>query len=682
MADAISLHKSLRNIRILKVDLYKLFYAFLIRTFMPRFITTLYLLLCIFSSYAELLPVDAFGKLPNAQSVKLSPNGKQIAFIRNVDGSSLIGVTDLIVAKTNYILKTDNEKFKIGWFVWANDNLLLVSSDYPVFSHGAAYTESRLLKLNPKGEDGTLSPVIAPKIGTYNQKKEHIAQFQNNIIDMMPEDPDHIMMAVDFDIPTKPSVYLVDLSKKTTRSLVLSGKANVNGWLTDQQHRVRLGFGRDDTKIFYRLFDLASESWRTIWEYEIFDAPDITPLGFGLDPNILYIIADHEGRYALFKVDVSKPELPRELVISDEKHDIEGPLIYSNITHDIVGVHHTGSEGGKIFFDKSYTEFQDKLNKALPNSFNNVVSYSANERKYILYNSSSTTPGAYFVGDKDQKTMDFLLEEYPMLFEKPLSGKQKVTYKARDGLKIEGYLTRAQGGIKQNSPAIILPHGGPLARDYANFDWLAEFFANRGYTVLQPNFRGSSGYGFAFEMKAIQNYGGTMQDDLQDAANWLSENYPIDKNKICIVGASYGGYAALMAAATQQETFKCAASFAGMADLELSLRKLMNFTNYKVAKKQFGDDLEGKSPINLAKNITIPVLLLHGDKDRVVSVEQSRKMESELRSYEKDVTYIEFENGNHHLEIEAHRLATLRALEGFLHKHIGATLPIADNSGG
>jgi dipeptidyl aminopeptidase/acylaminoacyl peptidase len=649
---------------------------------MSRFFVVLSMSLYIFSSFAEILPVEAFGKLPEAQSVKLSPNGKQIAFIRNVDGSSLIGITDLKEQKTNYILKTDNEKFKIGWFVWANDDLLLVSSDYPVFSDGVAYTESRLLKLNSKGQDGTLKPVVTPKFGGYDKKNEHVAQFQNNIIDMMPDDPDHIMMSVDFDIPGKPSIYLVDLTKNTTRSVVMAGKSNINGWLLDQQHRVRLGFGIDDTRIFYRLFDIATDTWRNIWEYEIFDAPKITPLGFGLDPNFLYITADYDGRYALFKVDVSKNELPRELVVADPQYDIEGPLIYSNISHDIIGIHHSGSEGGKIFFDKSYSEFQDKLNKALPDSFNSVVSYSSDERKYILFSSSSSSPGAYFFGDKDQKTMDFLLEEYPLLYGKPLSGKKKLTYEARDGLQIEAYLTQAQGGIKQNSPAIILPHGGPMARDYGDFDWLSEFLANRGYTVLQPNFRGSSGYGFAFEMAAIQKYGGAMQDDLQDAANWLVANYPIDKNKICIVGASYGGYAALMAAVKQQETFKCAASFAGMADLELSMRKLMGFTNFKVAKKQFGDNLESISPVNFAQDINIPVLLLHGDKDRVVSVDQSRKMASELKSNDKDVTYIEFENGNHYLEIEAHRLATLKAIEAFLRKHIGAGLPVATESGG
>ena len=631
------------------------------------------LLLVSFTSNAnaELLPVEAFGSLPYAESVKLSPNGEQVAFIMNVKGDSLIGVTNLKNKKTTYLLKTDNQKFKINRYHWANDDMILVSSIYPVFRNFIAYSESRLLKLNVKSSDRVLKPVITPRKKSIRDAGEHNAQFQDNIIDLLPEDPDHILMAVDFDIPNRPSVYKIDLTKKNSRERLIKGKSNIYNWLTDQQHRLRLGFGRDETKIFYRLFDLQTETWRNIWEYELFDAPDITPLGFGLDANQLYIRADHEGRYAIFKVDVSHKDLPRELVYADANYDIEGSLIYSNVTHDVIGVYHGENEDGKFYFDKSYNAFQSALNKAIPDAFNNIASFSQNERKYILYSSDSKTPGAFYLGDRDQGGLDFILEEYPMLYNKSLSGKDKITFKARDGLTIEGYITQAHGGIKKDSPAIILPHGGPMARDYAGFDFMAEFFASRGYTVLQPNFRGSSGYGFAFEMAAIQKYGGAMQDDLQDAANWLTASYPIDKNKLCIVGASYGGFAALMAAANQQDTFSCAVSFAGLADIELALIKSRQFTNHDVAKKQYGTGQKVNSPVNLAQKINIPILLLHGDKDRVVSVDHSRNMAAELEDYDKDVKYIEFENGNHHLEIAKHRLATLTAIEDFLNEHIG-----------
>ncbi len=627
-----------------------------------------------FTVKAEILPVEAFGRLPATVSVKLSPSGESIAYVVNDKGGSMIGITNFVLRKTQYILKTDNEKFKIGKFHWANDHMILASSYYPVFRNGIAHTESRLMKVYLNDKDKSIEPVIRPRGKSYYKKAEHVAQFQDNIIDLIPEDPDHIIMSVDFELPNLPSVYKIDLNDGKRERLV-KGRAYISNWLTDQQHRVRLGFGRDETKIFYRLLDLKTNEWRNIWEYEIFDAPDITPLGFGLDPNILYIRADHKGRYAIFKVDVSKAELPRELALSDPKYDIEGSLIYSNKTREVIGVYHGEESDGKFYFDQSYAKFQKAINKSLPSSYNNVSSFSQDERKYILYSSSDKVPGGYYFGDRDKGSLEFLLEEYPMLANKPLSGKERISFKARDGLKIEGYVTKAQGGGGGQSPAIILPHGGPMARDYGGFDWMAEFFSNRGYTVLQPNFRGSSGYGFAFEMEAIQKYGGAMQDDLQDAADWLAKTYKVDKNRVCIVGGSYGGYAALMAAATQQSTFSCAVSFAGVADLELQLLKSRKFTNHSVAKKQYGENQDNNSPINLVKNISIPVLLLHGDKDRVVSVDHSRNMASKLNWHDKDFEYIEFENGNHYLQIEKHRLAALTAIETFLNKHIGKALP-------
>ncbi len=227
--------------------------------------------------------------------------------------------------------------------------------------------------------------------------------------------------------------------------------------------------------------------------------------------------------------------------------------------------------------------------------------------------------------------------------------------------------------VKDLNAAIVIPHGGPMARNYSGFDWFSQFFASRGYTIIEPNFRGSSGYGFEFEMASIKNWGGVMQDDLADAAMWLVDQQKIDKNKICIVGASYGGYAAMMAAVKQQDVFKCAASFAGVSDLELLLVKARKFTNYKVVKKQIGSDsdfLEKASPINYAEKINTPLLLIHGENDRVVDVTHSRNMFDELEDEGKLVEYIELADGNHYLEIEKNRLLTLSKIEAFLERYL------------
>jgi len=615
---------------------------------------------------AELLPIEAFGSLPQASQVKLSPDGKRFAFIRNVRGYTTIGVNNPENKKTKYIVSTDNKKFKIGWYVWANNKTILISASYPVSRFGMKYSETRLLKVNADGNSAAKT-VIMPK------RRERTPQFQNNIIDILPDDPDHILMALDLQTANTPGVYKVSIKSKVQRSLIYRAKSHINGWMTDRQHRLRLGFGRDETTIFYRLFDLETQKWRNIWEYEIFDAPDISPLGFGLNPNHLYIRANHQGRYAIFKVDLANKELSRELVYADKNYDVEGSLIYSTKTNDVIGVYHGEANDSKVFFDATYSAFQEALNNAIPNAYNNISSMSADEQKYILFTSSPNTPGAYYFGDRKNKSLKFVLEQYPMLYQQKLSGKEKISYQARDGLDIEGYVTMPHEGITETKAAIIIPHGGPMSRNYGGFDWFSEFFASRGYTVLEPNFRGSSGYGFKFEMESIKKWGGAMQDDLADAAHWLTKNYNIDKNKVCILGASYGGYAALVAAVKQQETFKCAASFAGVSDLEYIVRKARKFTNYKVVKKQIGNDydlLEKNSPINFAESINIPVMLIHGNKDRVVDVSHSQEMYEELTDHKKVVEYLELENGNHHLQIEANRLKTLTYFEKFLRKHL------------
>ena len=619
-----------------------------------------------FAAFAEKTPLEAYGKLPVATQMRLSPDGNFIAFIRNHEGATYIGVTDRLKKTTNFITYTDNEKFKIDWFRWANNEMLLISAHYPVHRMHRKYTEARLYKIKIDGSE-KMRQVSVPKNG------ERFAQYQNTIIDILPNDPNHILMEIDYKNGNFPDVYKINLETKNTRSRLVRGRNDITHWMTDQQHRVRLGFGIDETRIFYTLFDLKSKKWRRIWDYEIFDAPDITPLGFGLNPDELYIRADHQGRYAIFTVDLSQVDLPQTLVYADKDYDIEGGLIYSRLSNDVIGVYHGESEDNKIYFNPDYEKFQQALNQAFPNSSTHITSFSENERQYILHTSSMESAGRYYFGDRDSGELKPLISQYPQLNQTNLRGKTKKSYQTSDGLTIEAYLTLPEHLAEKNRPAIIIPHGGPMSRTYGNFDWFSEFFASRGYLVLEPNFRGSSGYGFKFETAAIQRWGGAMQTDLADAAIWLNKNYQVDKNNICIVGASYGGYAALMAAATQQSIFKCAVSFAGVSDLEYLLRKSRNFTNHKVVEKQIGDDadvLEKNSPINFAKSINIPVMLIHGDLDTVVPVEHSQKMYQALTQQNKEVEYIELDNGNHHLSIEKNRLNTLSSIESFLEKHL------------
>lgn len=618
------------------------------------------------------LPISAYGSLPDTSQVKLSPNGESIAMVKNNQGTLILMTYNFKTGENRYLLQADNVEVILRWFAWANDDILLVSAAYPTQSAytSVKYSLTRLHKYDLTTQKGL---EILVKASEQIGQKENKAQFQDNVISLLPDKPDHILMAIDYDEPGKPSLYKVNVrTKKRTR--VKRTKRFVKSWYADQQGYARISYGRDETRIFYKLYDKKGNELRELWSYEVFEKNKVQILGFDLDPNILYILALHQGHDAIFKVDITDKSLKRELVFALEKSDVKGSLIYSPKTHAVVGLSHSGDDDNKIYWDQEYISFKRSINKALPKSNNSIISMSKDLNKYVLYSSSKTSPGDYYIGDRSSKQLLFLASRYPLINKNNFASKERVKYKARDGVTIEGYLTIPIGDHQEKKlPAIILPHGGPMSRTHAGFDYWAELFANRGYLVFQPNFRGSSGYGYDFEMAAIGGWGKAMQDDLQDAANWLINKNIVTPEKICIGGGSYGGYAALMAAVKHGETFKCAVSFAGVSDLELIISRAQNFTNSAIVEKQLGNDsdkLANVSPVNFAKDINIPILLIHGTEDRVVDVEHSQDMNDELEGYGKDVKYVEIEGANHYLSVQKHRIQTLEEMVKFFDKHL------------
>jgi dipeptidyl aminopeptidase/acylaminoacyl peptidase len=614
------------------------------------------------------LPISTYGSLPETSQIRLSPSGEKIAMIKNIKGTLVLMTYNLKTLKKRHLLQADNVDVLLNWYVWANDDVLLISAAYPTRQGSTKYTSTRLHKFDLTKNDG-LKRLVKSKFS----KRERSAQFQDNIISFLPDQPDKILMAIDYDKANKPSLYEVNV-RTNKRKRIKKFKSYAINWFADQQGNARISYGRDDTKIYYKLFDYEGNLIRDLWSYEIFEKDVVHVLGFDLDPNILYIRALHQGRYAVYKVDVTDEALTRELIYSDEKYDIDGSLIYSPKTHAVVGLSHSSSDDNKTYWNADYIAFKKALNAAIPDAENTIISMSHDLNKYVLYSQSDKTAGDYYLGDRKNKQLKYLATLYPQINESNYATKKLVHYKARDGVKIEAYLTKPMNITKDSKlPTIILPHGGPMSRDYSGFDYWAELFANRGYVVFQPNFRGSSGYGYEFEMAAIEGWGKAMQDDLQDAANWLTEQNIIDNDKVCIAGASYGGYAALMAAVKHASTFKCAASFAGVSDIEQIVSSARRFTNKEVVEKQFGTDsdkLEAASPVNFAKEINIPILLVHGTDDRVVPISHSRDMADELEDYDKEVRYVEIEDANHHLSVQSHRIQTLEEMVNFFDMHL------------
>jgi dipeptidyl aminopeptidase/acylaminoacyl peptidase len=620
-----------------------------------------------YASTSKELPISAYGNLPAFSQIELSPNGENLAVIRNNNGSLVLTVINLNTGKQKYLLQADNLDVTLNWHTWASNDVILFSAGYTSKTRTIKYTETRLYKYDLSLND-KMRLVVKPR----TSRNELYAQFQDTIISSLPNKPNKILMSIAYDRANLPSVYEVNL-KTNKRKRIKTAKSDIHHWYADQQGNVRIAQGQDETKVFYRLYDTNGKKQRDLWSYEVFEKEVIHILGFDKNPNILFVRALNNGKYAVFSVDLRGEQLSKKLILADEAYDVDGSLIYSPKTGAVIGLHHNGEDDNKTYWDKDYIRLKAGINKVLPEANNTIMSMSDDLQRYIVFSSSDKEPGSYFLGNRTKGTLTYVAGRYPQINESNYAAKKLISYQARDGLNIEGYLTTPKNASQNKLPAIILPHGGPMARDYKGFDYWAELFANRGYVVFQPNFRGSSGYGYDFEMAAIEGWGKAMQDDLEDAAKWLQQHANVDASKMCIAGASYGGYAALMAAVKHGETFQCAASFAGVSDIELIVSKARYFTNKEIVRKQFGEDsdqLEAVSPVNFAKNINIPILLIHGTDDKIVPVEHSRDMADELQDYDKDVKYLEIEGANHHLSVQKHRIDTLEAMVTFFNKHL------------
>jgi dipeptidyl aminopeptidase/acylaminoacyl peptidase len=621
-----------------------------------------------FSFSGELLPVEAFSQLPKGYNLKLSPDGKYIAYTRNLDGQTLLLTTNLKTGKSYGITKTNNEKYKISWFRWGNDDKIVYSMQYPSRRYGTGVHESRLMVGDKNGND--TSWLVRTKSRDPNDP-----QFQDNVISWLPNDPKHILVSVDFDRAGAASVYKVNLDTKK-RKRIQSSAPFVQSWKADQQGRVRIGYAYKPKEgiAFTRILDIETDQWHILWERDALFDPPFSALGFGLDPHTLYLRADYEGRAAIYTIDTRHLDQKPTLKLSDQKYDMQSWLIYSPATNDVIGVYHDREENGRLYWDPRYEGLEAGLAKVFPGTDNRLTSFSRDEQRYILTVTNDTTPLTFYFGDRKKKSLNPILQSYPMLNPSILSPKNRLELTMRDGLEIEAFLTLPkEHANKKKLPTIIFPHGGPISRTGGGFDYWTQFFANRGYAVLQPNFRGSSGFGQEFKLQAIDNYGQGMQDDLIDSTQWLIDKGIADPQRICIVGGSYGGYAALTAAFKTPEMFQCAISFAGVSDLVAQRNEGKKFISRELSKKQYGRDdkrLEDNSAYYNVDKIQIPILLVHGDRDRVVLPRQSRKLAERLDSADKEFEYIELKNGSHFLQKQKNRTTLFKAMDKFLAKYL------------
>ena len=604
---------------------------------------------------------SVFAELPAIEAPSLSPSGDKIAARIAVNGVQYFGIYPVAGGDPAIVALGDTD---LNWWRWVNDDWLVIGVGqtvpvqdeewYLTRAFGVKADAKKLVKLNKDTAGQNASDLIwvardgSPRI---------LLGSQNSIYG------DN----VDF----WPRVDEIDVTTGRAKR-VQSGQSGVWNWYADGSGIVRMGYALSDDgrkrRLYYR--QQRGDNFKVIDRATSIDDSLEMPAMFLGDPTKALIIGDDaDGYSALYEYDLTKLERGKQLYAS-KGYDIGG--LWSDAAGSgYLGIDVTRDKPGMVWSDPAMLELQKKLDGMIKGGQPEIVSMSRDHGTVIFRAGAASGPGGYFLFHAADGTVDPIGSDNRTLGMKLVHRVRTIRYKARDGLEIPAVLTLPNGD-PHNAPLIVMPHGGPFARDAEEWDWWAQFLADRGYVVIQPNYRGSSGYGTKFTRKGIGQWGLAMQDDLDDAVTALAAQGLIDPKRVCMVGASYGGYAAMRAAQRDGSRYRCAVSYAGVSDLNRMLRFNGNFLGAGARQdwlRQQVGDLKGVSPLNFPEQFSTPILIVHGKKDRTVPVSQSRLMAKRLKEAGKNATYIEQPEGDHHFTREADRLEFLKALEDFLAKY-------------
>ncbi len=624
--------------------------------------------------------LEAFASLPRLLSIQLSPSGRYLAVLRNEDGQSLL-VTQTVAGQDPHVVATtDNRDDIINWFTWANDERLLVSVRFAATPGRVESQETRLLAVN---RDGSQQKPDLLKSASFLFGPKHVPQFQDRIIGDIPDDSRHVLMQLDIERPNSPDVYKVDVytGERTiveTNPGLHPGDRNVLNWVVDREGKVRAGVGQSRTSVRVIVKPPGTDSWRDFADYDLAKETGPYPLGFDEDPRWLYVRDMHRGRASIFKVDTADPAADRILVATDPKSDLMGDLVYSRWRRKVVGVRYGAEDQRVLFWDFDAQRLQARVDRALAGRTNIVHSTNGDGHLHIVKAGGVAHPPEWYLFDERDGHVVKLGDAYAGLSELRPILPEPVRVLARDGKELPVLVTKPRGLDGLRVPMVVYPHGGLFQRDSTGFDPWTQWFVSQGWMVLQVGFRGVGGFGNDFLHGGFQRWGLEMQDDLTDSVQWAVRQGFADPRQICIVGANYGGYAALMGVVRTPELYRCAVSLGAVTDLLQLVGDSRWYLNRKdVSEARIGswwgdrERLRDTSPIAHAKEIRTPLLLLHGEADRLIPVSHSRDLAAALKAGGiESFRYVELPQADHRLNTDDARLQVFQELDRFLHQYL------------
>ncbi len=633
---------------------------------------------------AQLPPLESFFQNPVIRKASLSPDGLHLAMlVQQKNGRVQLAMTEVTTLAPKLVAGFSD--VDIHGFDWVNNDRLVLHVLDLQAPPGELQYGNGLYAVNRDGSELSLL-ILRPSRKGYSRVGRNILPVNHSFLSVDPRRSTNDIFVRLYDtFPPHKAIGLRRLDTVTGQSTIIDGPERAQGWVIDRDGTPRIAVAHAEGEVRVHYLDPGKGAWQKLAQFPEFSPQGFTPQAFGPDGTLYVTASLNRDKAALYTYDLAARQLSPEPVLAHKDFDVHSQFVFG--AQGVRGVRFETDAPSTHWFDSRIRTLQQAVDALLPGTENRVEP-SQRGRHAVIRSASDTQPPRFYLYDEDRAKLTLIGDAVPGIEPGRMAQTDMVRYKAQDGLEIPAYLTLPAGANPKKLPMVVLVHGGPWARDSWQWQPEVQFLASRGYAVFQPEFRGSIGFGTRHFEAGWKQWGLKMQDDVADGTRWAIAQGIADPQRICIAGASYGGYAVLMGLANDPALYRCGVDWVGVTDIDL-LFSIHNWSDLSEEFKQYGmktlvgdpdkdaAQFKATSPIAQAARIRQPLLLAYGSVDRRVPLVHGTRFRDAVKASNPNVEWISYaEEGHGWVQVKT-RVDFWQRVEAFLERSIGASAGVA-----